>query len=125
MQKSNTKKIKCNTCKNLNEAGTRCLIKKDKVKSNKHRFCLHYQLDITKVVIKPRPVSTYAPIWVIDGAIRRKRLKALTKLHEQQVASSAVGETTKNTYLVEEPIVAPDCLANIRSTAVDPDEVIS
>jgi hypothetical protein len=124
MQEDNVKKVRCGNCKNRNEDTTRCLIKKDKVRGNKRRFCLHYQLDVTKLVVRSKPVSRYAPIWEVDGAARRKRLKALTKLREAQLATAEV-TTPKYSYLEDTTVTTPDCLAKIRSTAADPDEVVS
>lgn len=122
MQESNTKKVRCKNCKNFDTITTRCAVKKDKVSDNKRRFCANYHLDITKVVIRPKLASRYAPIWEVDGTVRRKMLKAFQKERE---ATAVEVTTPTSTYLVEEPALAPDCLANIRSTAVDLDEVIS
>lgn len=121
--KNESKKVVCKHCKNHNVETSVCSIKKIGTKTGKRRFCSDYVFGITTVVIRPEPASRYAPIWEVDGTERRKMMKTLIKARKEQAA--AIANTAVPTKYLEEAVVAPDCLANIRSSAVEPDEIIS
>ena len=113
-----SKKVTCGLCRHEDQGI--CTVKKIGVKVGKRRSCDSYRLDMAKVVIRPKPKSRYAPLYEVDGSVRRKLVKAINEQREAEAQQKALYDTTVSqppSYLSP----APDCLANVRSS-VDSDE---
>lgn len=111
-----SKKVKCSLC--MHAEGNRCLVKKATIKIGKRRRCDDYQLDPTKVVIRSKPKSRYAPLWELNGKVRRKLIKEMNDRNETVAQEKALTENYASSppaYLDKQGD-APDCLAGIRSS---------
>lgn len=102
-----------------------CSIKDDKVKLGKRRTCDTFKIDPTTIVIRPKPASTYIPLWQLDNKVRKRLIRQMEAAQEAAAQAQATAQTNLTSapsYLDATPTVKPDCLSGIRSSVgVDDD----
>ena len=117
------KQVKCKYCAHMNN--NHCSAKDSKVKTGKRRTCDTFKIDPPTIVIRPKPASTYVPLWQLDNKVRKRLIKQMEAKQEAAAQAQAAAQTNTAptpSYLEKAPTTSPDCLSGIRSSVgVDDD----